>query len=148
MIASFWRVVFTKLLKARNGKICVLCHNFLTNWDTDPFSTSKWPSKSQFCERYLRRWQKKLLKLVVKWSFMSHKFCATVSTCLFISTPIFHVTEWQNGLRLLSDDPEVVCSNLTRSNRIFCYFSLYALPFKLLFPYLPKGIFPFPFKHR
>ena len=23
-------------------------------------------------------------------------------------------------------------------------FSLYALPFKLLFPYLPKGIFPFP----
>ena len=27
----------------------------MTNWDTDPFSTSKWPSESQFCERYLCR---------------------------------------------------------------------------------------------
>ena len=62
----------------------------------------------------------------------------------------FVITKSQqcSGLRLLSGNPEVMCSNLTRNNRIFCYFSLYALPFKLLFPYLPKGIFPFPFKHR
>ena len=33
--------------------ICVLCHNFWTNYDLDLFSTSKWPSELQFCERYL-----------------------------------------------------------------------------------------------
>ena len=38
--------------------ICVLCHNFWTNYDLDLFSTSKWPSELQFCERYLCRWQK------------------------------------------------------------------------------------------
>ena len=31
---------------------CVLCHNFWTNYNLDLFSTSKWPSKLQFCERY------------------------------------------------------------------------------------------------
>ena len=30
---------------------CVLCHNFWTNYDLDLFSTSKWPSDLQFCER-------------------------------------------------------------------------------------------------
>ncbi len=33
--------------------ICVLCHNFWTNYDLDLFSTSKWPSEPCFCERYL-----------------------------------------------------------------------------------------------
>ena len=33
--------------------ICVLCHNFWTNYDLDLFSTSKWPSELQFCEKYL-----------------------------------------------------------------------------------------------
>ena len=32
--------------------ICVLCHNFWTNYDLDLFSTSKWLSDLQFCERY------------------------------------------------------------------------------------------------
>ena len=32
--------------------ICVLCHNFWTNYDLDLFSPSKWWSESQFCERY------------------------------------------------------------------------------------------------
>ena len=38
--------------------ICVLCHNFWTNYDLDLISTSKWMSEFQFCERYLCRWQK------------------------------------------------------------------------------------------
>ena len=38
--------------------ICVLCDNFWTNYDLDLFSTSKWPSELQFCERYLCRWRK------------------------------------------------------------------------------------------
>ena len=38
--------------------ICILCHNVWTNWDTDPFSTSKWPSEPQFCEKYQCGWQK------------------------------------------------------------------------------------------
>ena len=32
--------------------ICFLYHNFWTNYDLDLFSTSKWPSNRQFCERY------------------------------------------------------------------------------------------------
>ena len=43
--------------------ICVLCHNFWTNYNLDLFSTSKWPSELQFCERCLCRWQKIGLKL-------------------------------------------------------------------------------------
>ena len=35
--------------------ICVLCHNFWSNYDLDLFSTSKWPSDLQFCERYKGR---------------------------------------------------------------------------------------------
>ena len=31
---------------------CVSCHNHCTNHDSDLFSTSKWPSESQFCERF------------------------------------------------------------------------------------------------
>ena len=88
----------------------------------------------------------------IRLSFASFFLLYSITlTYLYIhifSNELIHKTEWLNGLRLLSGNPEVVCSNLTRSNRIFCYFSLYALPFKLLFPYLPKGIFPFPFKHR
>ena len=38
--------------------MCVLCHNVWTNYDLDLFSTSKWPSELQFCERYLCRWRK------------------------------------------------------------------------------------------
>ena len=38
--------------------ICILCHNFWTNYDLDLLSTSKWWSESQFCERYLWKWQK------------------------------------------------------------------------------------------
>ena len=38
--------------------ICVLCHNFWTNYYLDLFSTSKWLSELQFCDRYLCRWQK------------------------------------------------------------------------------------------
>ena len=48
----------TKLQKNRNGNNCILCHNVWTNWGIDLFSTSKWPSEPQFCERYLCRWQK------------------------------------------------------------------------------------------
>ena len=39
----------------------VLCHNFWTNWGTDPFSTSKWPSELLVCKRYLCKWQSFLL---------------------------------------------------------------------------------------
>ena len=34
------------------GLRCILSHNFWTNYDLDLFSTSKWPSEPQFCERY------------------------------------------------------------------------------------------------
>jgi hypothetical protein len=40
------------------GLRCILCHNFWTNYDLDLFSTSKWPSDLQFCERYRGRCQK------------------------------------------------------------------------------------------
>jgi hypothetical protein len=40
------------------GLRCILCHNFWTNYDLDLFSTSKWPSDLQFCERYKGRCQK------------------------------------------------------------------------------------------
>ena len=41
-----------------NSLICLLCHNFSTNYDLDLFSTSKWPSDFQFCERYRDSCQK------------------------------------------------------------------------------------------
>ena len=77
-----------------------------------------------------------------------HRIVLTYVLISFYSTLSSQKSGQLSWLELLSSMLEVVCSNLTRSNRIFCYFSLYALPFKLLFPYLPKGIFPFPFKHR
>ena len=46
------------ILEAKTDLICVLCHNFWTNFDLDLFSTSKWPSELQFCEIYLWRWRK------------------------------------------------------------------------------------------
>ena len=36
-----------------NCPICILHYNFWTNWGSDLFSTSKWPSEPQFCEIYL-----------------------------------------------------------------------------------------------
>ena len=39
--------------------ICILGHNFWTNYDLDLYSISKWSSGTQFCERYLCSWQKK-----------------------------------------------------------------------------------------
>ena len=54
-------------------RFCVffhLCHNFWTN--LDPLSTSKWPSQSQFCERYNVDGQKNgVLEMVVKRPFVS-----------------------------------------------------------------------------
>ena len=44
--------------KKRNGNVCILCHNFLTNQNLDQLSTSKWPSEPQFCERWTYIWQK------------------------------------------------------------------------------------------
>ena len=38
--------------------ICILCHNFWTNYDLDLLSTSKWPSGPQFYERFSWKWQK------------------------------------------------------------------------------------------
>ena len=43
-----------------------------------------------------------------------------------------------------SGNHEVMSSNPTVSNRIFCNFFTLALSFPFLFPCLPKGIFPFP----
>ena len=40
------------------GFVCIFCHNFWTNYDLDLFSTSKWPSDLQFCERYKGRCRK------------------------------------------------------------------------------------------
>ena len=37
-------------------RFCVFCHNLCTNWNSDLFSTSKWPSESQFCERWMCSW--------------------------------------------------------------------------------------------
>ena len=54
VIVRFW----TKLQKNENGNICVLCHNFWTNQNLDQLSTSKWPSETQFCERWTYIWQK------------------------------------------------------------------------------------------
>ena len=48
----------TKLQKTENGNMCILCHNFWTNWDLEPWSTSKWPSEPQFCERWTYKWRK------------------------------------------------------------------------------------------
>ena len=53
---------FTKSVKTGNGNICILCHNFWTNWD--PISTSKWFSEPKFCERWTYIW----LKNDQKWS--------------------------------------------------------------------------------
>ena len=44
----------TKMQKnnTQNGNICVLCYIFWANYNLDLFSISKWPSDTQFCERY------------------------------------------------------------------------------------------------
>ena len=42
---------FRKLAKSVNENICILCHNFKPNEDLETLSTSKWPSKPQFCGR-------------------------------------------------------------------------------------------------
>ena len=49
---------FSKSQKNGDGNICLLCHNFWTNWYLELLSTSKWPSESQFCERCSYSWQK------------------------------------------------------------------------------------------
>ena len=58
----------TKLVKTGNGNFSLLCHSYRTNWDIETFSTSKWPSGSQWLER------------IVKWWFMSSKFWASPSS--------------------------------------------------------------------
>ena len=65
-------------------------------------------------------------------------------TQIFISTHFSHRPRWPNWLVLHSANSMVMGSNPTASNSKFCYFFILALPFSLLFPYLPKGIFPFP----
>ena len=69
------------------------------------------------------------------------------NTYILISTHFYYKPSWQNWLRLHSINPMVVGSNPTVYNSNF-FISL-SLPFLfsyffLLFPYLPKGIFPFP----
>ena len=49
---------FTKLQNTKNGNICIFWHNLRTNQILDLLSTSKWPSKPQFCERWTYKWQK------------------------------------------------------------------------------------------
>ena len=69
------------------------------------------------------------------------------STYILISTHICHKPRWQNWLGLHSANSMVVGSNPAACYSKFCYFFILALPFFLLFllfPYLPKGIFPFP----
>ena len=44
------------------------CHCFWSNWDLDTLSTSKWPSRSQFCEIFLYSWRKN----GQKWSRNGH----------------------------------------------------------------------------
>ena len=50
-------------------------HNFWTNQDLDPLSTSKWPSEPQFCERWTYIWRKKGQKgrteVIYKGTFIS-----------------------------------------------------------------------------
>jgi hypothetical protein len=69
----FW----TKLQKNKNGNICVLCHNFWTNQNLSPLSTSKWPIELQFCERCtytLQIMAKNGLKTVIyKGTFISNQ---------------------------------------------------------------------------
>ena len=43
---------FTKSHKNENGNICVLGYNFWANYNLDLFIIFKWPSDTQFCERY------------------------------------------------------------------------------------------------
>ena len=57
------------------GLRCIFCHDFWTNCDLDLFSTSKWPSDLQFCERYKGRCQKKWLEIIVKWSKKRRTLC-------------------------------------------------------------------------
>ena len=47
------------------------CSKFVTDkWPfSDLFSTSKWSSEFQFCGKYLCSLQKKLVEMVVKWTF-------------------------------------------------------------------------------
>ena len=69
------------------------------------------------------------------------------NTYILISTHLYYKPRWQNWLRLHSANPMVVGPNPTACYSKFCYFFILALPFFLLFllfPYLPKGIFPFP----
>ena len=67
----------TKLQKKRSGNICIFCHNFYTNHNLDLFNTSKWPSESQFCERWTYIWQKlargSLSKVIYKGTFISNQ---------------------------------------------------------------------------
>ena len=39
---------------------CVLCHKYCTNYDLDWLSTSKWLSGSQFCNRFIHIYSKKM----------------------------------------------------------------------------------------
>ena len=48
----------TKSQKNENENICFFCHNFWTNQDLELINTSKWPSESQFHERWSYSWQK------------------------------------------------------------------------------------------
>ena len=59
-------------------------HNFWTNWDLAPLSTSKWPSEPQFCERWRYIWQKNGRKRsynsYLRGTFISEQ---TLCTCKF-----------------------------------------------------------------
>ena len=68
-------------------------------------------------------------------------------TQILISTHFHDRPRWQNWLGLHSANYMIVGSNPTACISKFCCFFIFALPFFLFFPrfpYLPKGIFPFP----
>ena len=70
--------------------ICVLCHNFWTNYDLDLFSTSKWPLELQFCESYLCRWR----KIGWKWSMATYyaaSFLPHYRRALFLHLVVFNL---------------------------------------------------------
>ena len=67
--------VFVKNRKRkRYANICVLCHNFCTNYDLDLLSTSKLPSEPQFCVKDENIFGKKWPDMIVKRPFMRYFF--------------------------------------------------------------------------
>ena len=104
-------------------------HNFWTNYDLDPLSTSKWPSEPPFCERWRYIWQKNGQKRSYN-SYLRVTFISDHSLARQLNQILFFVTRrfWKINS---SKEAYNFCLHLWMLLSNFCYkiFLIHCAPY-------------------